>query len=249
MNDQNDLAVLAQRGDQAAKSLLVTQNERFVISVARQYLGQGMELDDLIQEGNIGLLKAIERFDIEIGTKFLTYASWWIKQSILQALGEYNREIRIPANRIVIIEKYKKEHSRLTQDLMREPSDAEVLGTMNADSRDVVNQTSISYNAPFRGEHEGSLLDILPGDFPAPDANLMDQAYKKELSMILRRLNKRECTIIKMSYGIDLERSYTLEEIGDKLKLTRERIRQIKTKALKTLRRLNRHRKMDGIKD
>ena len=125
--EQGDLAVLAQKGNQAAKALLIKQNERFVIGIARQYQGQDMELADLIQEGFIGLLKAVERYNIKLGTKFLTYASWWIKQSILQSLAEYNRHIRLPANRVNILEQMKKTKSQLSQSLQRDPSEQEVL--------------------------------------------------------------------------------------------------------------------------
>lgn len=247
--DQNELAVLARKGNEAAKTMLLEMNEKFVIGVARQYMGQGLEIDDLIQEGNIGMLKAIEKFDPKMGTKFLTYASWWIKQSILQALAEFNRHVRIPANRIGIIEQYRKQQEHLTQELMREPAHDEVLSAINADNDDVVAQVSVSFHTKTTNEGEGILMDLVPSDFPAPDAKLMEEGFQQELAMVLDQLEERERTIIKMSFGIGYERMYTLEEIGEKLKLTRERIRQVKQKAIKQLRRMDLRKKLDGIKD
>lgn len=249
MVDQNELAVLAKTGNEAAKSQLLKLNEKFVAGVARQYIGQGLELADLIQEGYIGILKAIEKFDPKVGTKFLTYASWWIKQSILQALGEFNRHVRIPANRISIIESYKKQQNQLTQGLMREPSHEEILEAINAENEDVVDQTSVSFHSKTTDDGDGILMDLISSDFPSPDDELMRAAFSKELEMILNMLKERERTILKMSCGIGYERVYTLEEIGEKLGLTRERIRQIKEKAILQLRDLDRRKKLDGIKD
>ena len=248
--EQGDLAVLAQMGDQAAKALLLKQNERFVIGIARQYQGQDMELADLIQEGFIGLLKAIERYDIKLGTKFLTYASWWIKQSILQSLSEHNRHIRLPANRVNILEQMKKTKSQLAQSLQRDPSDQEVLDHLDIEGGDVFQQSSVSYHLPISSEEDTTLLDVLPNlETPSPDAALMEQAFKQELQMVLNRLSDRQQKILKMLYGLGYERSYTLEEVGEELHLTRERVRQIKKRAIDILKRLNRRKKLDNLKD
>jgi RNA polymerase primary sigma factor len=248
--EQADLAVLAQNGNKAARSLLITQNVRFVAGIARQYQGQGMDLDDLMQEGYIGLLRAVDKFDSKLGTKFLTYASWWIKQSILQSLGENNRHVRLPANRVNILEQVKKAKSSLSQSLQREPSEQEVLDHMDIESVDVFQQYSVSFDSPISANDKTTILDIFPNaEAASPDEALMKESFKKELSMVLKKLNAREQKIIKMLYGIDHERSYTLEEVGDILGLTRERVRQIKGHALKVLRRLNSRKKLDGLKD
>jgi RNA polymerase primary sigma factor len=251
ITDQTELAVLAQKGDEAARTALVTMNEKFVYMVARQYMGQGLELADMVQEGNIGLLKAITLYDPKTGNKFLTYASWWIKQAILQALGEYNRQVRLPVNRINVLERYRKVKSALTQELQREPSQAEILQAMGIEAHELYDQHSTSYNTQFGGESgEGSMLDLLPDETEAaPNDALLCQGFLEELDLVLEQLNDRERIIIKMSYGIGYERPYTLEEIGSKLELTRERIRQLKEKALRQLRRMDRRKKLEGLKD
>jgi RNA polymerase primary sigma factor len=250
--DQAELAVLAKTGDEAAKSALIKINTRFVASIARQYQNQGMDLDDLMQEGYIGLLRAIEKFDPGLGTKFLTYASWWVKQSILQSLSEHNRHIRLPANRVNILEQVKKTKSKLSQELQRDPTEQEVMSDMNVSSEEVYYQHSISYHCPIKQEDNSStiILDtIVNSNIPSPDSKLLQEAFKQELNITLNLLEEREVKILKMLYGIDHERSYTLEEVGETLDLTRERIRQIKFRALKTLRRLNRRKRLDNLKD
>ncbi len=251
ITDQTELAVLAQKGDEAARTALVTMNEKFVYMVARQYLGQGLELADMVQEGNIGLLKAITLYDSKTGNKFLTYASWWIKQAILQALGEYNRQVRLPVNRINVLERYRKVKAALTQELQCEPSQTQILQAMGIEAHELYDQYSTSYNTPHYGsDGEGTMLDTLPDDvIAAPDEALLSQGFLEELDLVLEQLNERERTIIKMSYGIGYERPYTLEEIGTKLELTRERIRQLKEKALRQLRRMDRRKKLEGLKD
>jgi RNA polymerase primary sigma factor len=243
---------LAQVGNQAAKSALIKLNIRFIMGIARTYQHQGMDLDDLFQEGCIGLLRAIEKFDPKVGTKFLTYASWWIKQAILQSLSEHNRHIRLPANRVNIIEQVKKTKSHMSQSLQREPTEQEILREMDIDSAEVCNQYSVSYHDPLQNRDgtRTTILDTLEnGDIPAPDDALMRKAFKEEFELILSRLNEREIKVLKMLYGIDYERSHTLEEVGEALELTRERVRQIKMRALKTLRRFNRRKRMEGLKN
>lgn len=250
--DQTELVILAQTGNQPAKSTLVKINIRFIAGIARQYQNQGMDLDDLMQEGSIGLLKAIEKFNPKMGTKFLTYASWWIKQAILQSLGENNRHIRLPANRINIIEQVKKTKSQLSQTFQREPTEQEIFTEMDVDSSEVYTQHTVNYHAPIKEGDSGHtiILDTLCNiEIPSPDAKLMKDAFKEEFEMVLSQLDDREIRILKMLYGIDYERTHTLEEVGDALDLTRERVRQIKMRALKNLRRLNRRKRMEGLKD
>ena len=250
ITDQTELAVLAKNGDEAARTALVLMNEKFVYMVARQYMGQGLDLADMVQEGNIGLLKAITLYEPETGNKFLTYASWWIKQAILQALGEFNRQVRLPVNRINVLERYRKVKAALTQELQCEPTQAQILQAMGIEAHELYDQHSTSYNSPRYGEDgEGTLLDTLPDNIAAPDDALISQGFLEELDLVLDQLSERERLIIKMSYGITYERSYTLEEIGVKLKLTRERVRQLKEKALKQLRRMDRRKKLEGLKD
>ena len=251
MNDPNtDLAALAQKGDAAAKAALVKNNTKFVISIARQYLNQGVELNDLVQEGYIGLLKSIDKFNTKAGTKFLTYSSWWIKQAILQSLSENNRHVRLPANRINLLEQFRKKKSRLSQSLQREASEDEVLNSLDLDASQIYNQYSISYHTPIADDEKGMILDVLENtNTPSPDHNLLIEAFKQELKIVLNKLDPRERKIIQMLFGINYERSYTLEEVGDALDLTRERVRQIKVKALKTLKRLNFRRRLNNLKD
>jgi len=250
--DQTELAVRARKGDAAAKTALVNLNIKFVATIARQYVNQGMELDDLIQEGCVGLLKAMEKYDPKMGTKFLTYASWWIKQAILQNLAENNRQVRIPANRISIIEQFQKTRQSLAQEWHREPTQEEVLAELGLEEADLVDQVSFSYHKTMkdRDGNEGYVLDfIVNKNTPSPDAPLIAESEKQELGFVLKLLSEREQTILKMLYGIDYERAYTLEEVGDKLDLTRERVRQLKEKSLKSLRRLNRRKKLEKLKD
>jgi RNA polymerase primary sigma factor len=247
--DQNNLAVLAKEGNRGAAELLLKSNEKFVYMIARQYIGQGMELNDLTQEGFLGILKAIERFDPKIGTKFLTYASWWIKQSILLALAEHNRQVRLPLNRITILEQYKRAKNVLDQSLMREASQEEILSSLDMDKQDLYIQYSASYHNPVPSEdNDVSMLDIIPNNTPSPDSKLMEESLRQEIGIALKNLPGREQIILKMSFGLGYERCFTLEEIGDKLGLTRERIRQLRIKALKKLKKLNRKKKLENLK-
>ena len=250
--DQTALAVRARNGDTAAKTALVNLNIKFIHTIARQYVNQGMEFDDLVQEGCIGLLRAMEKYDPKMGTKFLTYASWWIKQAILQNLAEHTRQVRIPANRISIIEQFQKVRKNLAQELHREPTQEEVLFELGLEGDDLVDQVSFSYYKTMkdRDGNEGYVLDFIENqNTPAPDELLMIEAEKQELRLVLQNLSDREQSIIKMLYGIDHERAYTLEEVGEKLSLTRERLRQLKEKSLNSLRRLNRRKKLEQLKN
>jgi RNA polymerase primary sigma factor len=245
---QSELVLRAQCGDIDAQRQLIVSNLKFVVTIARQYIGQGMPLEDLVSEGNLGIIKAIEHFNPQQGTKFLTYASWWIRQAILYALAEQNRQVRLPANRIGILQQYKKTVTTMEQELNREVSSDEVLTEMGVESTDLVRQSSVSYHTEV---NEGTfLLDLLPNpDGESPDAAILQESVKQEIRYALSLIPKRERVILEMYYGFDSPRSFTLEEIGEKLKLTRERIRQLRNKAIKDLRRLNRRKKLENLKD
>jgi RNA polymerase primary sigma factor len=247
-DEQTKLVLLAQKGDKEAQDKLINSNLKFVVTIARQYLGQGMPLEDLISEGNLGIIKAIEYYNTNHDTKFLTYASWWIRQSILSALTEQNRQVRLPANRIGIIQQYNKAVIQMEQELNRSVSDNEVISELGLDASDVVRQFSVSYNVEL--EEGTTLLDLLPNpESESPDAGLIRESQTQEIRRALKMIPERECMILKLYYGFDEPRSYTLEEIGVKLSLTRERIRQLRNKAIKDLRRLNRRKKLENLKD
>jgi RNA polymerase primary sigma factor len=245
-DDEKRLAKLVKSGDTRALSKLATANLRFVVSVAKQYVNQGVPLNDLISEGNIGLIKAAKRFDEERGYKFISYAIWWIRQAILQALSEQSRIVRLPLNRSGILYKIGKISSSLVHDLNREPSPAEIAEVMNLTEKEVAETMRIagyhlSLDAPF-GDSEGStLLDVLPDGQSEANDNLMDNlALRDELERVINTLTPREAEVIKMYFGFNQPRPMTLEEIGVQFSLTRERIRQIKEKAIRKLRHASR---------
>lgn len=236
----------AQRGDLIAKDRLIKSNVRFVINIAKQYQNQGMDLQDLISEGNIGLIKSIDKFDPARGNRFITYAGWWIRQAILQALNEHSKAVKLPLNRTSMLRKVFKEQSHLQQKNQRDMTELEVLESMDLDPSEMIHQTNFSYNEPV---HDGSNgLDIIEDtNTESPDSALLQESIKQEIELILVHLTKREQEIIRMYFGIGFERTHTLEEISDKFKLTRERIRQIKKAALKKLRRMYRHKKFNNF--
>lgn len=240
-----ELAKLIKRGDRKALELLIKGNLRFVVSVAKQYQNQGLSLSDLINEGNLGLIKAAERFDETRGFKFISYAVWWVRQSILQALAEQGRIVRLPLNKISSISKVNKAFNKLEQEFQREPTLDELaemteLLPDNIESAVVFSAAHISMDAPIRDEDTSDLYDILLNeDSPSPDAGLIGDSLKKEIERSLLTLNEREAHILRFFYGLNCN-PLTLEEIGVKLDLTRERVRQIKEKALKKLK--NKHR-------
>jgi RNA polymerase primary sigma factor len=241
-----DLAKRIRAGDQAALEKLTKANLRFVVSVAKQYQNNGLTLGDLINEGNVGLIKAAMRFDETRGFKFISYAVWWIRQSILQALAEQSRVVRLPLNRVGSLNKISRAFSELEQKFQREPSPAEVAEIMDVTIEEVESTMSvggrqISVDAPFVQGEENRLLDVLESSSEeTPDSGLMKDSLKLEVSRALSTLSERESEVICDYYGLNGSHPMTLEEIGDKFKLTRERVRQIKEKATRRLRHASR---------
>jgi RNA polymerase primary sigma factor len=236
------LAKKIRDGDQAALEKLTKSNLRFVVSVAKQYQNQGLSLPDLINEGNLGLIKAAKRFDETRGFKFISYAVWWIRQSILQALAEQSRIVRLPLNQVGSLNKINKAFSKLEQQFEREPS-AEELATILELPQDKVADTMrvsgrhVSMDAPFVNGEENSLLDVLINhDSPRADNLLMNESLQREIERSLSTLTDRERDVVKLFFGIGINHGLTLEEIGAKFDLTRERVRQIKEKAIRRLR-------------
>lgn len=236
------LAKKIRDGDQGALEKLTKANLRFVVSVAKQYQNQGLSLPDLINEGNLGLIKAAKRFDETRGFKFISYAVWWIRQSILQALAEQSRIVRLPLNQVGSLNKINKAFSKLEQQFEREPS-AEELSNILELPQDKVADTMrvsgrhVSMDAPFVNGEENNLLDVLVNhDSPRADNMLMNESLQREIERSLSTLTERERDVIKLFFGIGINHGLTLEEIGAKFDLTRERVRQIKEKAIRRLR-------------
>jgi len=235
------LAKKIRDGDQSALEKLTKSNLRFVVSVAKQYQNQGLSLPDLINEGNLGLIKAAKRFDETRGFKFISYAVWWIRQSILQALAEQARIVRLPLNQVGSLNKINKAFSKLEQEFERTPSSEELANLLDI-AEDKVTDTMrvsgrhVSMDAPFVQGEENTLLDVLVNaDSPRADTSLIIESLQKEIERSLATLTDRERDVVKLFYGIGYNHEYTLEEIGDKFDLTRERVRQIKEKAIKRL--------------
>src|SRR5579883_639016 len=232
---------------QRALEILVKANLRFVVSVAKQYQNQGLSLSDLINEGNLGLIKAAQRFDETRGFKFISYAVWWIRQSILQALAEQSRIVRLPLNRVGALNKIGKKFSELEQTYEREPTAAELAQELDMSLFEVAETLKISgrhlsVDAPFAQGEDNRLLDVLQNDQPPPDQNLISESLRIEVRRALNTLTEREAVVLRMYFGIDNEHPLTLEEIGEKFGLTRERVRQIKEKAIRRLRHASRNK-------
>ncbi len=233
-------------GDEEALNKLVKANLRFVVSVAKQYQNQGLSLPDLINEGNLGLIKAAQRFDETRGFKFISYAVWWIRQSILQALAEQARIVKLPLNKIGSINKVNKAFSELEQKFEREPSVAELVEVLELATDDVKealrsSNRHLSMDAPLTQDDDSNLYDvILSHDSPAPDRGLLNDSLRKEIERALATLTPREANIIRLYFGLNGKHPHTLEEIGEEFDLTRERVRQIKEKAIKRLKQTTR---------
>lgn len=244
--EEVELAKKIKNGDQSALEKLTKANLRFVVSVAKQYQNQGLSLADLINEGNIGLIKAAKRFDETRGFKFISYAVWWIRQAILQALAEQSRIVRLPLNRVGTLHKIGKISSSLQQEFGREPSPAEIakeleLSTLEVSDTLKISNTHLSLDAPFSTSEDNSLMDVLEDELqPAPDEALLDESLRVEIERVLRTLSGREAQVISLYFGLTQEKPLTLEEIGARFGLTRERVRQIKEKAIRRLRHASR---------
>ena len=239
--EEVELAQRIKKGDQKALERLTKANLRFVVSVAKQYQNQGLSLPDLINEGNLGLLKAAERFDETRGFKFISYAVWWIRQSILQAISEQSRIVRLPLNQVGSVNKINREINRFEQINERRPSVDEIAEKVDLpqdkiDEAMAINGHQISVDAPFVEGEDNSLLDVMANtDAPMADRELVAESLKSEIQTALNALNERERNVVEASYGIN-QPELTLEEIGSKFGLTRERVRQIKEKAIRKLR-------------
>ncbi len=245
--EEVDLAKRIKQGDQIALEKLTKANLRFVVSVAKQYQNQGLSLSDLINEGNLGLIKAAQRFDETRGFKFISYAVWWIRQSILQALAEQSRIVRLPLNKVGSLNKINKAFSELEQEYEREPSSDELADLLEIPTEEVettlgVAARHVSMDAPFVEGEDNSLLDVLEnGATPQTDSALeYKESLRREIDRSLSTLTDRQCDVIKLYFGIGVEHPMSLEDIGEKFGLTRERVRQIKDKAINKLRNTSR---------
>ncbi|MCS6968934.1 MAG: RNA polymerase sigma factor RpoD/SigA [Cytophagales bacterium] len=240
--EEVELARRIKQNDAQALERLTKANLRFVVSVAKQYQNQGLSLGDLINEGNLGLIKAAQRFDETRGFKFISYAVWWIRQSILQALAEHARIVRLPLNRVGSLNKIAKTFSELEQKFEREPSPEEIAEVMDMPLEEItetikVSGRHVSVDAPLKQDEENTLLDVIDsGESQRPDVSLMNDSLRKEVQRALSTLTPREADIITLYFGLNGENALTLEEIGEKFDLTRERVRQIKEKAIRRLR-------------
>ncbi|SHJ76395.1 RNA polymerase primary sigma factor [Tangfeifania diversioriginum] len=245
VEEEVELAQRIKKGDQAALEKLTRANLRFVVSVAKQYQNQGLSLPDLINEGNLGLIKAAEKFDETRGFKFISYAVWWIRQSILQALAEQSRIVRLPLNQVGSLNKINKAFSKFEQEHERKPSPEELADSLELPADKVsdtlrVSGRHVSVDAPFVDGEDNSLLDVLVNnDSPNADRTLIQESLAREIHRALATLTEREADIIRLFFGIGCQ-EMTLEEIGERFGLTRERVRQIKEKAIRRLRHTSR---------
>lgn len=242
-NREAELAVLIREGSQEALEELTSANLRFVVSVAKQYQNQGLSLPDLINEGNVGLLKAAKRFDETKGFKFISYAVWWIRQSILAAIVEYSRLVRLPINKVNTYNKLNAAVTNFNQEFEREPSEAELADLLDIKVEEVAKMMSggrrhLSTDAPVADDSEATMLDLFVDDEDGrPDMSLMDESLQKEIALGLSQLSPREVEVLSSCYGLNGKTAATLEEIGDMYGLTRERVRQIRERAIRRLRK------------
>lgn len=250
LEDEAKLAVRIKKGDRKALERLVKANLRFVVSVARNYQNQGLPLSDLINEGNLGLIRAAKRFDEKKNFKFISYAVWWIRQAILQALAEQSRIIKLPLNRVGTIHKIGKMQSKLEQKYRRLPNVEELASELNIDVLEVqetikIGNSHMSLDAPLQNGEDSRLMDVLQDeDQVLPDNGLMEISLQEEIDKTLDTLSEREKEVVRLYFGIGEETSHTLEEIGQRFNLTRERARQIKEKALRRLKHSSRSKRL-----
>src|SRR6266704_1064160 len=236
------LAQRIKRGDEEALDKLVRSNLRFVVSVAKKYQNQGVSLSDLINEGNLGLIRAAHKFDETKGIKFISYAVWWIRQAILQALAEQSRIVRVPLNRAGTLHRIGKRSASLLQELGREPTEEEIAKTLS------ISQAHLSLDAPLTPGEDNKLLDYLPDTTsPGPDDEIFEHALTESIEEVLATLKEREAKILRLYFGLEGQEPMTLEEIGSLLGITRERVRQIKEKALARLRHVSRARALESF--
>lgn len=240
-DEEVELAQRIRKGDKRALERLTKANLRFVVSVAKQYQNQGLSLPDLINEGNVGLIKAAEKFDETRGFKFISYAVWWIRQSILQAIAEQSRLVRLPLNQVGSVNKIARELSRFEQEHERKPSVDEIAERVDLPEDKIAdamkaNSRHVSMDAPIADGEDSSMIDFLSGDSSNTDRELAIESLKAEVSRILKLLTDKEQKVLRAFFGIDGSPEMTLDEIGEKYNLTRERVRQIKEKALRRLR-------------
>jgi RNA polymerase primary sigma factor len=244
--EEVELAVRIREGDMHARAKLIRANLRFVVSVAKEYQGQGLTFGDLINEGNLGLIKAAQRFDETKGFKFISYAVWWIRQGILQAIAEHARVVRLPLNKVGALNKVTRTAYSLEQELEREPTLEEIATALDVSPADVsmffrLANKHVSLDAPLRDGEANSLLEVTENrDMNQPDQPLMDESLKEELDKALKSLSTKEAQVVRMYFGLNLDRPLTLEEIGSHFRLTRERVRQIKERAITRLRHQSR---------
>ncbi|MFW5959897.1 MAG: sigma-70 family RNA polymerase sigma factor [Chitinivibrionales bacterium] len=249
-DEEAEAAVKIRKGDKKALERLVKANLRFVVSVARNYQNQGMPLADLINEGNLGLIRAAYRFDEKKNFKFISYAVWWIRQAILQGLADHSRIVKVPLNRVATIHKVGKARAKLEQRYRRLPNDEEVAKELGIKKSDVSKTMKISnrhssLNSPIGDGNDSSLMDILHDENQEePDIDAEKSSVAREVDKLLESLTDRERSVVKMYFGIGEETSYTLEEIGEQSNITRERVRQVKDVALKKLKKLGKSRKL-----
>jgi RNA polymerase primary sigma factor len=254
MAEEADLAVKIRKGDKLALEKLVSANLRFVVSVARTYQNQGAPLSDLINEGNLGLIRAATRFDETKKFKFISYAVWWIRQGILQALAEQSRIIKLPLNRVGTIHRIGKVTSKLEQKYRRLPNAREIAQELRLPVAEVsetlkIQNNHMSLDAQFSSDKDGKMLDLLQDhNQVSPDEGTLDLSLQDEVEKTLETLSKRETEVIKLYFGIGVDTTHTLEEIGQKFDLTRERVRQIKEKALKRLKHSSRSKPLQIFK-
>lgn len=252
--EEVDLAQRIRKGDAAALEKLTKANLRFVVSVSKQYQNQGLSLPDLINEGNLGLIKAAQRFDETRGFKFISYAVWWIRQSILQALAEQSRIVRLPLNKIGSLNKINKTFSKLEQQYEREPSADEIAQVLELSETEVKESMKnsgrhISMDAPLmQGEESSSnMYDVMTSEeSPSPEFGLLNDSLRREIERALSTLTGREADVVKLYFGLSGEHAMTLEEIGERFELTRERVRQIKEKAIRRLKHTSRSKILKG---
>ncbi len=240
------LAQKIKQGDQRALEKLTKANLRFVVSVSKQYQNQGLSLPDLINEGNLGLIKAAQRFDETRGFKFISYAVWWIRQSILQALAEQSRIVRLPLNKIGSINKINKAYAKLEQEFEREPNTTEIAGLLEVPETEIKESMRnsgrhVSMDAPLVQDEENNMYDVMKNDDgPTPETGLLYESLRREIDRAVSTLTTREADVIRLYFGLEGKHPMTLEEIGEKFDLTRERVRQIKEKAIRRLKHTSR---------